>query len=275
MKLPLILLAVLALLAVLWMLAIRPRRRCPEALKELARHRYAHRGFHDDSLPENSLGAFHAAVAHGFGAELDVHLTRDGQLAVMHDESLQRMCGEDMLLCNLTAPELKRFRLAGTDERIPFLEEVLPIFAGRQPLVIELKTHAGNATRLCQTVMQQLDRYSGLYCIESFDPRVVLWFRRHRPEIVRGQLSANFTRSGDKLNPVLRFALHNLLTNFLTLPDFIAFRFEDRNDRSITLLRRLYGPQEFYWTLRAPEQQRQAEAAGGAIIFEGFDPSRT
>lgn len=275
MKLPLILLAVLALLSVLWMFAIRPRRRSPEALKELVRHRYAHRGFHGGSLPENSLGAFHAAAAHGFGAELDVHLTQDGRLAVMHDESLQRMCGEDALLCNLTAQELKRFRLAGTDERIPFLEEVLPIFTGRQPLVIELKTHGRNAARLCETVMQQLDRYKGLYCIESFDPRVVLWFRRHRPEIVRGQLSANFTRSGDKLNPVLRFALHNLLANFLTLPDFIAFRFEDRNDRSITLLRRLYGPQEFYWTLRTPEQQRQAETSGGVIIFENFDPSHT
>ncbi len=264
-----------AALALIWLLMLMPRRNPPAAMQKLTQWRYAHRGYHDDALaaPENSLAAFRRAVQHGFGAELDVHLTKDGRLAVMHDESLKRMCGVDLRLCDLTASDLAEYTLNGTQEQVPFLEQVLPLFERTAPLIIELKTHGSNAGALCQALMQALDSYSGLYCIESFDPRAVFWFRRNRPEIVRGQLSENFTRDGAKLHPLLRFVLHNLLGNFLTRPDFIACNFHDRRDRSISLCRRMYGVQEFSWTVRSKEEQRSAEQAGSVIIFEGFDPS--
>ncbi len=266
----------LAALALLWMLAIAPRTHSPALLPELHDWLYAHRGFHDDALglPENSLGAFRRAAGEGFAAELDVHLTKDGQLAVMHDESLLRMCGVDRRICDCTSEELRTYKLGNTQEGIPFLEDVLPYFENSAPLLIELKTCGKNAPELCARVMRTLDDYTGMFCIESFDPRVLIWFRRNRPKIVRGQLSTNYTKHNEKLNPVLRFLLHNYLLNFIAKPDFLAYNIEDYRDRSINLCRKIYDATEFSWTVRNKEQQNIADAMNSALIFELFDPRK-
>ena len=80
--------------------------------------RYAHRGLHDNERPENSLAAFQAAADRGLGAELDVHLTKDGQLVVFHDGTLDRVCGRSGKVEKMTAAELMTCRLAGTEMRI-------------------------------------------------------------------------------------------------------------------------------------------------------------
>ena len=100
--------------------------------KLLRKYRYAHRGYHGKDLaPENSILAYKEAIRRGFGVELDVHLMQDGNLAVIHDASLLRTAGADVLVEDLTARELKAYRLEGTDEEIPLLEEVLPLFEER------------------------------------------------------------------------------------------------------------------------------------------------
>ena len=263
----------IAILLDLFLLA--PRRKSPPLLRMLRTYRFAHRGYHDsaDGIPENSLAAFRRAVEHGFGAELDVHLSKDGRLVVMHDESLKRTCGVDRSISELTADELSAYRLEGTDEKIPFLEEVLPLFEGRTPLVVEVKPVHRNHAALCRATCEMLDRYRVDYCMESFDPRAVLWLRKNRPDIVRGQLAENFTRHGEKLAAPLRFALHNLLTNALTRPDFVAYRVDDRRDLSFRVATKLLSAQEFSWTVRTPEEQRAVEKDGGVIIFELFDPT--
>ena len=81
----------------------------------------------------NSLPAFRRAMEHGYGVELDVHLTGDGRLAVIHDKNLKRTAGVDAEVSSLSAAELKNFRLEGTGETIPLLEEVLPMFQGGPP----------------------------------------------------------------------------------------------------------------------------------------------
>lgn len=267
-------LILLALIALGWLFLLMPRRKNPDALQMLTRWRYAHRGYHDNALhlPENSLGAFRRAADEGFGAELDVHLSRDGRLVVMHDESLLRMCGADQCVGDLNAEELSAYRLAGTAEPIPFLEQVLPLFENNAPLVIELKTRGSNAPALCTAVMGLLDHYQGAYCIESFDPRVLLWMKKHRPNVVRGQLSENYQRHKARLHPVLSVLLHNLLLNFFTRPDFVAFCVQDWHDRSFTLCRRFYDVQVFGWTVRNSSEQAIVEADGGVIIFEQYDP---
>ena len=57
--------------------------------------KWAHRGLHDKKrgIPENSFPAFRAAIEAGDGIELDVHLTKDGQLVVFHDDTFERICG--------------------------------------------------------------------------------------------------------------------------------------------------------------------------------------
>lgn len=260
----------------LYALALRCRRDHPD-WAYLRHWRYAHRGLHNKPVvPENSMAAFRLAADCGFGAELDVHLMRDGKLAVIHDSSLLRTAGVDVAVEDLTAEELQQYRLEGTDEHIPLLEEVLALFEDRAPLVVELKSERGNHDELAAATVAMLDRYRTRYCIESFDPRCLMWLRKNRPEIVRGQLSEQFLRhedDGSDLSRGVRFVLGNLLLNFRTEPDFIAYRFEDRNTPSVFLCRTLYGVQEVNWTIRSREDMAEAERAGNLVIFERIDPN--
>ena len=164
------------------------------------------------------MEAFRRALEHGFGAELDVHLMKDGNLAVIHDSSLKRTANADVFAEDLTKEELAGYTLEN-GEPIPLLEDVLALFAGKTPLIVELKSERGNYNRLSETVAKQLDSYEGDYCIESFDPRVVRWFKKHRPQVCRGQLSHDFFRdAAGKLPRFTKFLLTNLLLNLTIRP---------------------------------------------------------
>lgn len=262
-------------LALLWLLALRAHR-CGDAMAALRRYHYAHRGLHDkhNGVPENSLLAFRRAVAAGYGAELDVHLSKDRQLIVMHDECLKRTTGDARNIAELTLPELRVLRLEHTAEQIPVLSEVLTLFQGKTPLIVEIKPVDGNHAELTRLVCEELDRYPELsYCIESFDPRVLRWLRQNRPDILRGQLATDFVKSRNGLSLPLAFCLKNLLTGFLTVPDFIAYDFHSHRVRSLRLSRRIYGVAELSWTIRSEADARAALQDGCTIIFEGFDAS--
>lgn len=267
-----ILLILLLLLAWLYIMALLCRTG-HEALPRLQGWAYAHRGLHGNGIPENSMAAFRLALEKGYGIELDVHLLRDGSLAVIHDSALKRTTGLDGRVEDLRADELPGIHLEGTDETIPLFPQVLSLFAGKAPMIIELKAEGGNHAALAEAVCQALAEYDGVYCIESFDPRCLIWLRRHRPDIIRGQLSENFfTDRGTKLSVPLRFVLTNLLTNFLARPDFIAYKFEDRNGLSPWLCRHWWHAQPVSWTLRSPAAYDAAVKEGSLPIFEAFEP---
>lgn len=267
-------LSVLLFLFALWVLAIAPRTRNKPDLTPFRGWYYAHRGCYrkDQTIPENSLPGFARAVEEKFGVELDVHLTKDGKLAVLHDENLKRMCGVEINLAFLNSWELKKYKLNGTENTIPLFLDVLPVIHGKVPMIIEVKPYGGNIGTLCEQLCRELEGYSGLYGIESFDPRVLMWFKRHRPEIVRGQLAMKPSRYRGAVLPVTTFAAGNLLMNFLTRPDFIAYCVEDRKNLSFCLCKLIYGVQEFAWTVRNPWQARKVTNSGGLVIFEYFDP---
>ena len=275
MKAVIIILIILAVLFLLYLLCLRCRRGHAD-WAHFRQWRYAHRGLHnkEKGIPENSMAAFKLAAANGFGAELDVHLMKDGKLAVIHDASLLRTAGADVLIEDLTAEELENYRLEGTEQRIPLLEDVLPLFVDRAPLIVELKAERGNAEALAAAACKVLDKYKAEYCVESFDPRCLMWLWQNRPDVIRGQLSENFTAHGDAqhLPGGVRWILTNLLLNVRTRPDFIAYRFEDRANLSLRLCRGFYRVQEASWTVRDRETMEKAEAAGNLIIFENFDP---
>lgn len=269
-----IILIALVLFAIFWILSLHGIRRKPGFYGFEGEH-YAHRGLHDKSrgIPENSLTAFRLAAEAGYGAELDVHLSRDGRLVVMHDENLQRMCGVNRNIRDMTADELDQCRLWNTGEKIPYLEEVLPIFSGSFPLVIEIKTCGNNGARVTGKVCAMLHKYPDVkFCIESFDPRVLMWLKKHQPKIVRGQLSCNYFKGEQRLPWILKLILTNLTLNILTKPHFIAYRLEDRNQLSFRLCRKIWGIQEFSWTVRTPEAEADAVQSRRLIIFEGFLP---
>lgn len=256
-------------------LLIRPRRNHP-GWNALSGVRYAHRGLHDMGLgvPENSLAAFRRAVDHGFGAELDVHLMADGELAVVHDSSLARVCGKQVCIEDLTAADLPDCTLLGTEETVPLLRDVLALFEGKTPLIIELKVERGNANALTDTVMALLEGWNGTYCVESFHPGVLLRLRQRYPEVIRGQLSENFLKHREVVNLSLpaRIALTNLLTTAATEPDFIAYKWQDRSNPTLRLMKKVFGVHEVAWTVKDRETMEMLEKDGAISIFEGFVP---
>ena len=171
---------------------IAPGRASEEKKAPFLGANIAHRGLHtrDRAVPENSLAAFQAAVDRGYGVELDVRITTDGYLAVFHDENLWRMCGLEKDIDECAWEDLQTLRLAGTAERIPLLSEVLALVDGKTPIVLELKRGRQNRA-LCEGVRAMLQGYKGDICVESFDPRIVRWWRKNAPEVLRGQLSCS------------------------------------------------------------------------------------
>ncbi len=268
-----IVLGILAGLVLLYLLALHGRRNHPE-YSSLNGWDYAHRGLHDEQMPENSMPAFRAALFQGYGIELDLHLMKDGELAVIHDSSLKRVCGVDVKIEDLTTKDLENYRLLGTDEKIPTFKEVLDLFDGRAPMIVELKTADGNYRNLCRKTCRMLSGYKGTYCIESFDPMCILWLRKNRPDIIRGQLSSDFRKEKNKKFKLRYAVMTNLLTNFLTKPDFVAYRFEHRKNLSCTLARKLWRVHGVSWTIRCQEDYDQAISEGWLAIFEKFIPNK-
>ena len=95
---------VLLALAAFWLLSLRGRKGHP-GMAALRGTSYAHRGLHGSGVPENSMKAFRLAFERGYGLELDLHLMKDGNLAVIHDSSLKRTAGKDVRIEDLTAEE--------------------------------------------------------------------------------------------------------------------------------------------------------------------------
>lgn len=261
----------LILVAVLYVFSLRGRVGQP-GLVSLKGWKYAHRGLHGNEIPENSLAAFQAAVDNGYGAEFDVHLLADGGLGIMHDSDLERMTGVKGKIEDLTVEQLTQYHLHGTQETIPTFQQVLDVFDGKAPLIIELKT-ANNAAKLCQTVCDVLDQYKGVYCLESFDPRCVIWLKKNRPDLIRGQLSYNYMADPKSPLPgILKFLLRFNLANFLGRPDFIAYEFGSRKTLSNRLCRKLWKIPGVSWTLKSKADYDTALEEDWIPIFEGFCP---
>ena len=256
-------------LLLLWCLKGRTRHPGLAALRSWS---YAHRGLHDSQKPENSLAAFRAAVESGYGAELDVHLMKDGNLAVIHDSSLKRTTGVNLRIEDLDVSSITDYRLNHSQEQIPLLQQVLELYEGRAPLIVELKAVNRNHAALCRAACRLLDHYQGQYCIESFDPRVVAWFRRHRPDVIRGQLSENWMRAKLSAPAIFKWVMTHHIANVYTRPDFIACRFEDRNVAGTKISRGFWKVQGVSWTIRTIDDFKTAVDEGWIPIFEGFMP---
>jgi glycerophosphoryl diester phosphodiesterase len=261
-------------LAGLYALSMMGKRRPKNGFGRLGDYDYAHRGLHalPAGIPENSLRAFRLAANNGYGAELDVHLSRDGRLVIMHDENLKRTTGVNANISAVTTQVLSQLALEGTREKVPYLEEVLPLFNGKAPLLIEIKTDNNNYVELTRKVVNLLKQYPELdYMVESFDPRVLRWLKKHHPGIVRGQLAQNFIKDpATGMNKIQAFLLTNLCFNFLTMPNFIAYRLEDKDALAPGLCKKLWGVQTFYWVVRDQETANQLAEEDSMIIFEGF-----
>lgn len=258
--------------AVCYIFLIMPRV-SDRADMELLSTDYAHRGLHSSTCPENSLPAFFSAMQHGYGIELDVRLTRDGEAVVFHDATAKRMCGCAKSIAALTLAEVKVLRLGGTGYAVPTLAEVLELVDGASPLLIEIKGD-GKEDRLCRRVAELLDTYPGAFAVQSFNPDTLKWFKRYRPRFARGQLICPLKSVKGRKHPRLTaFALSNMLTNVIARPDFISVNGRQLKNPSLRICIALFKCRAFVWTVRTPRQYRHVHRLGLFTIFEKFNPN--
>ena len=231
---------------------------------------YAHRGLYGGETPENSLPAFRRAAEKGIAIELDVQLSSDGEVFVFHDYNLKRMCGKDALLTDTPADVLRNTHLAGTECTIPTFAEVLAAVAGRVPLLIELKGENLD-TALCPKVAALLDTYDGEWCVESFNPMLLRWFRKHRKKAVRGLLVTNLLREKKSGSKFANFALSAEWLNFLCRPAFIAYdgRYPGSAARK---LNRARGAFQCVYTVNDKAKFKAYLQNGEYPIFEHIEP---
>ena len=262
------------ILALMYVLSLKPAKPRREKFAPFERVMIAHRGLYDNEsdAPENSLAAFRKAVDANYGIEMDVQLTKDGRLVVFHDETLKRMCGVNRKLTEMTFDELQKYTLADSSEHIPLFEDVFDIFKNKVPVLIEIKPH-GDYIMSAKKLMEYLDSYDGDYCVQSFHPRLVHWFRKNRPEILRGQLSTVFAKSS-QAPWIARFLATNLMTNFYAKPDFISYDIRHMNQFSYRLMRKLYTVENATWVVQSKEDIDKARDVFDIMIFDSFDPGR-
>ena len=254
-----IILAVIGVLVFLWLFAI-----CPANGRKAAAFDgkfIAHRGLHGGDIKENTREAFEKAVEHGYGIELDIQLSSDGVAVINHDYTLKRVFGVDKKVSELSARELRTIG-------VPTFDEVLKIIDGRVPLVAEIKGESSSVD-VCVKAAELLDNYDGIYCVESFNPLHLRWFKKHRPKVIRGQLSTAFGKRDDKKRLLYKLLRH-LLLNFLSRPHFIAYE-HNYNNLSLRLCA-LLGAHMVCWTPKSADDVNKAKKHYSTFIFEGFEP---
>lgn len=235
---------------------------------------YAHRGFHDNENgpSENSLEAFISAAKHGYGVELDVQLTEDKQPIVFHDSNLNRTSGIDKNIREINYEELKTIKIFNRDQ-IPLFIDVLDHYDRSLPIIIEIKSEGNRewVDEICRTTYELLKGYSGIYCIESFDPIAVGWFKKNAPHVIRGQLASHRKNYQGSTNPITAFLLQNLMLNFISRPHFIAYDHE--SDCFNLFLMKLFKAIIFRWTIKDEKRHHELEGVSDGLIFEGYTPN--
>lgn len=237
---------------------------------------YAHRGLHQNKnvAPENSMAAFELAIENGYGIEFDIQLSKDNIPVVFHDYSLKRVCGVEGYVWDYTYEELKNFHLYNSNEKIPHLQEVLDLVDGKVPLIVELKGENKDIT-ISSIVAPYLDNYKGIYCVESFNPMIILWYKKNRPHVVRGQLSTRHKYRNKSINSkFLHFALQNLLFNFMTKPDFIAYNYKNSDVLSFNICKKLYNTFTIAYTIQSTKALENSWDKFDLFIFDKFIPDK-
>jgi glycerophosphoryl diester phosphodiesterase len=243
--------------------SLKRQMRKPEKISEgktrwLTDRVIAHRGIHDNDgdVPENTLAAFQEAADRGYAIELDVRLTKDGQVVVIHDKKLKRLLSMDGQVQDLSYEDFRQGTILDSIHRIPLFSQVLELVDGKVPLLIEIKSH-GQVGPLEEKLYELIKSYKGLVAIQSFNPLSVKWFRDHAPEVVRGQLSGNFVLNAyekevqgeTELPTYQKILLKHMMLNFLSKPNFIAYEIEGTDHIRIIHLGKL-GVPLLGWTVR-------------------------
>ncbi|QIE56956.1 phosphodiesterase [Pikeienuella piscinae] len=236
----------------------------------------AHRGLHDRAagVIENSRVAFEAAIRGGYGIELDLQLSADGEAMVFHDDDLDRLTEAEGPVGLRSATELGEIRLGEGDETIPTLTEVLSLVAGRVPLLVEIKDQsramASVDGRLERRAAALLSAYDGPAALMSFNPHSVTECRGAAPEIPRGRTTCAFAEGPWGRLPAARRAALARLDDLDALGcSFISHQHDDLRSDAVAKVK-ASGRPVLAWTIRSREEEEAARAVADNITFEGY-----
>ncbi len=262
-------LALISAVGFCYLISPGKKRREMEKYKSV---KYAHRGLHSEAVAENSITAFALAKEHGFGIELDVQLSSDGELVVFHDSTLMRVCGAQGNVKDYTAEQLSEMYLSGTNDTVPRLKDVLALIDGSVPLLIEIKQEAGSVD-VAEKLVEVIGDYKGDFIVESFNPFALKVIRKKRPDVLRGILSTEYSKNEKYKGKPLYWMLQNLLFNFACRPDFISYEKNGYTNHNVRFIRQTFSTALVAWTVTSPEEEAQAISHGfDTVIFEGYIP---
>jgi len=236
----------------------------------------AHRGYHDKKAGriENSPAAFAAAIAAGYGIEMDVQLSRDGVAMVFHDYDLDRLTDQTGPVRDRDARALQTIGLSGGSDVIPTLDAVLDQVSGAVALLIELKDQHGEMGETDGTLevatAEALKGYGGPVALMSFNPHMVARLQTLCPHVPRGIISSAWHKENDPHVPV------DTRARLVGIPDFervgASFISHDVKDLKSPRVEQIKanGFPILCWTVRSPEQEREARKIADNITFEGY-----
>ena len=227
----------------------------------------AHRGLHSETVSENSLQAFRLAIEGGYAIEIDIHLLKDGELAVVHDSNLSRVTGQEVVVEELTSMQLANYPLTKNGEKIPTLKETLALVDGQAPLLIELKFENGFDKRQADALLDQLANYpyKDMVALQSFHPAAVKYLKKKTKEYSVGFLTSYKLGKGKLVTYLLKsLALHGWMR-----ADFVSYDITYLPNKYVLKMRKK-GYQVLTWTVRTFEAAEKAKTVADNIIFEGI-----
>lgn len=235
-----------------------------------------HRALHDLTAgrPENSRAAVVAAIAAGYGIEIDLQLSADGQAMVFHDYALHRLTPETGPLRTRSAAELATIPLRHGDEGIPTFAEILSLVAGRVPLLVEIKDQDGamgpEVGQLEAAAAAALHGYEGPVAVMSFNPHAVAEMARLAPDLPRGLTTSSYDPADwTPLPPAVCDRLRGIPDYDRCGASFLSHQWQDlRRPRVAELVAQ--GADLLCWTIRSPEAEAEARQVAGNITFEGY-----
>jgi glycerophosphoryl diester phosphodiesterase len=253
------------------------------ALAWLTARPIAHRGLHDAKAGriENSIGAARAAVAKGFAIECDVRATKDGEIVVFHDETLDRLTDRAGRVDALDAAAVTTIALRGSSETIPTLADFLAAVGGAVPLVVEVKSDFDGDLAATRQIAARLSEYAGPVVVESFDPALIAFLRAEGAALGVGHIPLGIVGEAEYHEadwPATSAAQREEMTHFLhyprTRPDFLSWYAADWPHAVPQLFRQALRLPVTTWTIKSSAAARAARQWADQIVFERFLPRK-
>ncbi|WP_108813615.1 glycerophosphodiester phosphodiesterase family protein [Loktanella sp. Alg231-35] len=235
-----------------------------------------HRALHDRKAGrvENSIKSIAAAIAAGYGIEMDVQLTSDGHAMVFHDDLLDRLTAESGPVRTRTRAALEATPLTDDGGTIPALDTVLELAAGQVPLLIEIKDQDGcmgpDVGPLERATCAALKGYKGDVALMSFNPHAVACCAEYAPNIPRGITTSSYqAQFWPEVPEQVRDVLREIPDYDRVGACFISHEASDLDRPRVAELKS-EGAHIFTWTIRSAQAEAEARRIVDNVTFEGY-----